>query len=103
MSGFVPHAFVRLERIVALECHVTVEMMRERTRKEEVLFARFILWYLATEKLGYTKARVGRLCGYDHTSVVHGVQRVRGDSDLLEQALYIATKHPEAMAARAGA
>lgn len=99
-SGFIPRSFSRLERLVAIECNITVEMMRERSRMQEILFARFILWYLAKQKLGYTAARIGRMTERDHTTIINGVRRVERDKDLLEQALYIATKYPDAMASR---
>lgn len=45
-----------------------------RSRKTEVLFARFAFFYIANKVYKYSKSEVGRYLDYDHSTVIHGIK-----------------------------
>ena len=62
---------------VAEKCGVTTEAMRGRNRAQEIVMPRQIAMYLMREETGASLAEIGRaLGGRDHTTVIHGIEKI---------------------------
>ena len=62
---------------VAEKCGVTVEAMKGRNRAQEIVMPRQIAMYLMREETGASLAEIGRaLGGRDHTTVIHGIEKI---------------------------
>lgn len=56
----------------------TVDEIFGRRRFPEVVEARFHVWSVLNRQHGYSTARIGRIWGRDHTTVMHGLKKVAG-------------------------
>jgi chromosomal replication initiator protein len=64
---------------VAAKCGVTSEAMKGRNRAQEIVMPRQIAMYLMREETGASLAEIGRaLGGRDHTTVIHGIEKIEG-------------------------
>lgn len=54
---------------------IDIELILGRSRNPEIVDARHMYWHLLKDA-GYSYSMIGRLCGVDHTAVMHGVSRV---------------------------
>lgn len=62
---------------VAEKCGVTIEAMKGRNRAQEIVMPRQIAMYLMREETGASLAEIGRtLGGRDHTTVIHGIEKI---------------------------
>ncbi|MEZ4530845.1 MAG: chromosomal replication initiator protein DnaA [Thermomicrobiales bacterium] len=62
---------------VADKCGVTSEAMKGRNRAQEIVMPRQIAMYLMREETGASLAEIGRaLGGRDHTTVIHGIEKI---------------------------
>ncbi len=62
---------------VAAKCGVTSEAMKGRNRAQEIVMPRQIAMYLMREETGASLAEIGRaLGGRDHTTVIHGIEKI---------------------------
>ncbi len=62
---------------VAEKCGVTSEAMKGRNRAQEIVMPRQIAMYLMREETGASLAEIGRaLGGRDHTTVIHGIEKI---------------------------
>ncbi|MCC6673893.1 MAG: chromosomal replication initiator protein DnaA [Thermomicrobiales bacterium] len=62
---------------VAEKCGVTSEAMKGRNRAQEIVIPRQIAMYLMREETGASLAEIGRaLGGRDHTTVIHGIEKI---------------------------
>jgi len=65
--------------------HVTDDEVLSRTRTADICNARHILyWLLRSEGLSYPK--IGALLERDHTTILHGVERVDADPAMRSRA-----------------
>lgn len=70
---------------VAEKCGVTTDAMKGRNRAQEIVMPRQIAMYLMREETGASLAEIGRaLGGRDHTTVIHGIEKI--ESRLQEDA-----------------
>lgn len=56
---------------------MTVGALRGETRARDVVYYRQAAQFVAYERLGLSYLKIGRLTGRDHTTVIHGIRRVR--------------------------
>lgn len=61
--------------VIAEYYNVTKAMMIGSQRTHAITTPRFLAYYLC-RKLGYSLPSIGRACNKDHTSVLHGAQRI---------------------------
>jgi chromosomal replication initiator protein len=67
----------RIQEIVARELAVTTDMIRAKTRKREVVHARQVAMFLATEFTQLTLKAIGlQFGGRDHATVIHARETV---------------------------
>lgn len=56
----------------------TIEELKGKSRRREIMFARFEAYYRLSVELGLNMARVGRaMGGRDHTTIIHGISRYK--------------------------
>ena len=71
-----------IQKTVAAYFSVTVELLKDKTRKKEVVTARQVAMYFAKHHTNHTLKTIGfHFGGRDHTTVMHSVQTV---SDLVD-------------------
>lgn len=64
--------------IIAEEASVPKSLILQRTRKREIVNARFIFCAILKEHFGYTLERIGsEIDGRDHTSIRHAIAEYR--------------------------
>lgn len=77
---YYPSDLLNVEEAVAGAYGLKRRNLHERFRDLHRSTARFVVWYIAHSSLGYSYSRLGRLYKRDHSTIIHGVQRVRGTS-----------------------
>lgn len=80
--GYLKHKIAKIENvgdIVARLEEVLGVSLRQRTRKREVAYARFICYKYLKEYRGYSFQKIADLFGFQsHASIIHGVNAVNG-------------------------
>ncbi len=63
--------------VVAEHCHITVDQLMSKSRKSDIAEPRQIAMYLCQNIIGDTTTAIGKfLGGRDHSTVIHGIQKV---------------------------
>ena len=71
-----------IQKTVAAYFGISVELLKDKTRKKEVVTARQVAMYFAKHLTAHTLKTIGfHFGGRDHTTVMHSVQTV---SDLVD-------------------
>lgn len=56
-----------------------------RTRTKSIVLVRHVVWYIARQLMQETLTTIGRKTGgYDHSSVLHGITRIKNELDVLK-------------------
>jgi chromosomal replication initiator protein len=67
----------KIQKSVSLYFSVTVDELKDKTRKKEVATARQVAMYFAKEYTDYSLKQIGQYFGgRDHSTVIHAVQCV---------------------------
>jgi len=66
-----------VEEIIAKAAGVTVEKMRSHERDRAYAEARMAVWFIAHDHMGFSYAAIARMYSRDHTTVIHGVGKIR--------------------------
>lgn len=81
-----PEKLSKIEFAICDEMRITVQELRGRGRMLHVAQARQCVWAIAVAGLGYSYNRLKRLYERDHTTIRHGVLKMR-DSDAYRHAI----------------
>lgn len=80
-----PHAMVRprltvkrIQDVVSSYYHITPHEMTSERQAREVVIPRHVAMYLARQMTFKSLPSIGRLFNRDHTTVMHGIRRVKG-------------------------
>ena len=78
---------MNVENIITTVCSYYGEdrsFVMQRSRKKDVVKARYICMYLIYEKMDLSLKSVGKFfnCNYDHTTVIHGISSIKGQLSL---------------------
>ncbi len=96
-TDFILHPELReIGRIVSVYYNLTLDSMRQRTRKRSIIVARQVAMTLSFQKTDYSLSRIGSFFGgFDHATVIHSRKaisdlyetdrRFRGEVDHLEK------------------
>ena len=68
----------KIAKSMARKYGTTVDAMFSRRRFPETVAARSEAWFVLYDHHGYSMARIGRIWGRDHTTIMHGVNKFRG-------------------------
>ena len=60
-------------------------MLRLRTRKEEVVFARYLIFWYLNKYMKYSFDKSGKLLDKDHATAIHGVRIIDSDPKFLKE------------------
>ena len=63
--------------VAANEVGVAPAVVRRGTRQMRVIRARHAVWYVASKRLAATVVAIGAPDGYEHSTVINGINRVR--------------------------
>lgn len=77
-----PPLLLQVERAVAETFGISIEELRGPRRPMYVAHPRHVVWFLAHEILKFSYSRIAYLYGRDHTTIMHGIARVRKSEDL---------------------
>lgn len=73
-----------LQKVVTEHYKVSLESLKSKTRKKEVVMARHVAMYLAKQYTNHSLKSIGHYCGgRDHSTVIHALQAV---NDMLDTA-----------------
>ena len=61
----------------SINCGVSVKELKSRRRFAEVVAARQVWWYYLS-RCGFGISEIGRMTGWDHSTVFSGIKRVCG-------------------------
>ncbi len=72
-----------IQRTVARKLGIEEELLRHKTRKQEVVLARQIAMYLCKEMTNHSLKSIGyHFGGRDHSTVIHAIQTIQDDMKL---------------------
>jgi hypothetical protein len=69
--------WMRILHAVALQHKTDAEEILGRSRRRSVVMARFEVFYRLRVELAYSYPKIGKLMKKDHSTIVHGVNKVR--------------------------
>lgn len=72
-----PTRINRVEIAVSKMSGVTIYDMKSNSRFGDYVDARMAVWIVAKDYLGYSYAFLGRLYNKDHTTIMHGCNKMR--------------------------
>jgi len=71
-----------LQKIVTEHYNVSLESLKSKTRKKEIVIARQVVMYLAKQYTNHSLKSIGHYCGgRDHSTVIHALQAVNNMLD----------------------
>lgn len=73
--------YSQLAAIICQVCSVTWKSILDHDRKANVVIARQLFCYFASEVLHKQVTEIGRIIGKDHTTVIHGRGKIRNMID----------------------
>jgi chromosomal replication initiator protein len=75
-----------LHKIVTEHFNVSLESIKSKTRKKEIVIARQVAMYLAKQYTKHSLKSIGEFCGgRDHSTVIHAIQAVNDMLDTEQQ------------------
>ena len=81
--------------VVCEHLNVKPEDIKSKKRNEDIVIPRQIVMYLCSEYTDYSSTKIGEFLGKDHSTVLHGVQKLKDDienDDILRGKVEIITK-----------
>lgn len=86
---FIPHMtpLPTLMEIVSRETGISIDDIKSEWRDRRIVRARQIFFYAAHIKFRYSFPRIGRYVRRDHSTVLHGAQRVASNREYYEPEL----------------
>lgn len=60
---------------------ITEELILGKSRKNSITDTRHLYWYFLNEKAKFSVSEIAKLCGLDHSSITHGIEKIRGYLD----------------------
>lgn len=92
-----PQRIKAIEDIICRAANVLPEHIYDQDRTPAIVDARHAVWFVANECLRVSYSRLARIYSRDHTTIRHGVLRMR-NSKASEQILEAIREHyPEAL------
>lgn len=77
MENKIPLRLATIEQAISKASRVSIEDIRGSKRDKEMAEARQAIWYVGHDYLGYSYAELGRYYQKDHTTIIHGVAKIR--------------------------
>jgi chromosomal replication initiation ATPase DnaA len=68
---------IKIEAIICRAANVTVQELHSKERTRALVDARHAVWLLLYEHVGHSFNDIARMYGRDHTTVAHGVRRIK--------------------------
>lgn len=62
--------------LATIMLEVSAEQVKDKTRREPVPALRYMIW-ARMSAMGFSTPKIGRVAGYSHSTVVHGIQFVK--------------------------
>lgn len=73
----IPRKVLIVEQAISIASGVSVEEIRGKSREKTIVDARHAIWFICFEELGFSSGDIGRWYDRDHTSILHGVKRLK--------------------------
>lgn len=68
--------------LVSRECGLTKEMLYNKSRKREIVYARQLVWYYAHMTTKETLSSLGRIFNKDHATVLYGIRNIKNQIEV---------------------
>lgn len=88
-----PERITRIEEIISEVSGVSISDMYSRSRDPAPVDARFAVWY-AAKMAGFSYMRIGRLYNRDHTTIMHGISKMKRTGSGTKVVATIKERHP---------
>jgi chromosomal replication initiation ATPase DnaA len=72
-----PIRIATIEEVIAKAANVTIENLRSHRRDQAYAEARQGVWYIAHDHMGFSFVAIARVYKRDHTTIMHGVGKMR--------------------------
>jgi len=72
-----PIRIATIEEAIAKAANVSLENLRSHQRDRAYAEARMAVWYVAHDHMGYSFVTIAKVYKRDHTTVMHGVRKMR--------------------------
>lgn len=79
MNKNIPIKIATIEEAICRASNVKINDIRGRSRAHELVAVRQAVWYVAHEYLGYRYSALARIYDRDHTTIIHGVKKIKED------------------------
>lgn len=66
--------------------NVSIDRIHSPNRQADCIKARFFAWYILSEKYDVTSVAIGETYDRDHTSILHGIERVLTETGWKQEA-----------------
>ena len=80
-----PRTFDDVLRVVSCYLGISPQELKEKSRKRNLVFARHLIFYFAKNKTQLTLVSIGEPFGFDHTTVLHGIQKINDYLDVKDE------------------
>ena len=94
MSEIIPNRLKKVEFVVCEEAEISVDQLYNGGRQKEYSEPRQLVWAIVNLYLGYTSVRIGRIYKKDHSTILHGVEKMKNTEDLAYAVMHIEEKFP---------
>lgn len=65
----------KVEMLITLTTGISVDEIRGKKRKWEIIYARHLKWWLLHKWKGWSSVNIGNMDGVDHATVLNAVKR----------------------------
>lgn len=90
----IPKRVLIVELAISNASEVSIEEIRGKSREKAIVDARHAIWFICYEHFRYSYGDIGRWYGRDHTSVMHGVKRLRKSEHVTKVLEGMEAKYP---------
>jgi chromosomal replication initiator protein len=100
MMTNIPVRLLTIEEAISRASGVSIEDIRRHNRDPRYAEARMVVWYIAFECLKYSYSYIARMYNRDHTTIIHGVDKMRKSKDIEEVVERVRKACPDAFASK---
>jgi chromosomal replication initiation ATPase DnaA len=77
MTRKTPARLAELEQAISKASKIRIGEIKLKYRTKSIVEARSVLWFVAHDLMDYGMAELGRIYGFDHTTVMHACKKIR--------------------------
>ena len=74
-----------VEGVISKASGISLKDIRGKNKSPEYVDARMAIWFIAYKFLGYSYNAIARFYNRDHTTIIHGVKKIRRNKEVSKQ------------------